>query len=230
MKSQFIKLLVFTFILTISKNSHAQNFILGIGDYINYANINRTNSPTIEPYGNIKGSPYILEEFEIGKIKLKDGKTYEGPLRYDIYANQFEFKTKEGEVYSIINPEKIEKISLSKKQFVFITDKAKSNTGNYCEVLVEGEYSLLVQHTVILKDPVPAKPYVDAKPARFVTKDDKFYIKNENSGLVEIKNKDVIVAIDPTRSADISKYINGSKIKVSNKSDLIELMNFLNAN
>ena len=89
---------------------------------------------------------------------------------------------------------------------------------------------MLAKHSVILKDPVPEKPYVAAKPATFVTKDDKFYLKNENSGFVEIKNKEVVTAIDPERSESISKFIKENKLKLSEKSDLIELVNFLNVN
>ncbi len=197
--------------------------------WYNYANINRTNSPANVPYEDIKGSPYIFGEFEVGKVKLKDMKTFEGPLRYDIYANQFEFKTKEGEVFSIVNTETIEKIYVGTRIFVYVVNNEETNAGNYFEVLVDGEYLLLDKHSAILKDLLPAKPYVDAKSAAFVTKEDKFCILNENTGLNEIKNKDVVIDIDPDRSADISKYIKGNKIKVSNKSDLIELMSFLNA-
>jgi len=229
MKIQFLKLLAFSFVLAVSERTQAQNnYLLGMGDYINYANINRTNSPANHSYSDIKGSPYLFEDFAIGKINLKDSKTYEGPLRYDIYANQFEFKTKEGEVYSIVNPETIEKINIDSRLFVYIINKEKSNSGSYFEVLVQGKYSLLLKHSAILRDPVPAKPYNDAKPATFITKEDDFYIRNENSGLFEIKNKDEVVAIDPMRSTEISKFMKGNKIKVSNKSDLINLTNFLN--
>lgn len=180
-------------------------------------------------YEDIKGSPYLFEKFETGRINLKDGKIYEGPLRYDMYANQFDFKTKEGDVFSVINPETIEKISIDKRLFVYMITDTKLNSGSFLEVLLEGKYSLLAKHHVILKDPVPAKPYIDAKPATFVLKDDIFYIRNENSGLVEIKNKEVVSAIDPNRSNDISKFIKVNKIKLSDKPDLIELVNFLNA-
>jgi hypothetical protein len=200
-----------------------------MGDYINYTNINRTNSPANVSYEDIKGSPYIFAEFETGRIKLKDMKTFEGPLRYDIYANQFEFKTKEGQIYSIVNPETIEKIYVDSRIFVYVVNNEKTNAGNYFEVLVDGEYSLLVKHSAILKDPVPAKPYVDGKPATFITKDDDFYLLNENSVLVQIRNKDSVIDIDQARSAEISKFIKEKKIKLSNKSDLIELTNLLNA-
>lgn len=231
MKSQFLKILAFSFVLIISVRTQAQvNYLLGMSDYINYANINRTNSPANVSYEDIKGSPYIFEEFEPGRIKLRDMKTFEGPLRFDIYANQFEFKTKEGQVYSIVNPETIEKIYVGSRIFIYVVSNEKTNTGNYFEVLVDGEYSLLVNHSAILKDPVPAKPYIDAKPATFVAKDDDFYILNEISGLVQIKNKDSFADINSDRSSEISKFIRDKKIKVSKKSDLIELVTFMNAN
>jgi hypothetical protein len=236
MKSQLLKLLVISILICNSLNLKAQNyivgdvnFVLGMKDYINYANINRTNSPANLPYENIKGSPFLFEDFVNGKVKLKDGKTYEGPLRYDIYADEIEFKTSEGEIYTVINPETIEKISLNEKQFIFIPKSNKSKQGGYFEVLVEGEYLLLTKHGVILKDPVPEKPYVAAKPATFITKDGKYYLQNENSGLVEIKNKEAVTSIDPNKSNDISKFIKENKLKLSDKTDLITLVNFLNA-
>jgi hypothetical protein len=231
MGTQLSKLLVISFIITFSINAQAQNnYLLGMGDYINYANISRTNSPANVSYEDIKGSPYLFEKFETGRINLREGKIYEGPLRYDMYANQFDFKTKEGDIFSVINPETIEKISIDKRLFVYKITDPKLNSGSFLEVLIEGKYSLLAKHYVILKDPVPAKPYIDTKPATFVMKDDIFYFQKENSVIVEIKSKDAVVAIDPNRSNEISKFIKENKIKLSDKADLIELVNFLNAN
>ena len=228
MKAKILILIVFTFVV-ISVKAQVQNYMLGVDEYIDYANIKRTNSPGSQPYDNIKGSPYLFEDFITGKIKLKDGKTYEGPLRYDIYANKIEFKSSAGEVFSVINPETIDKIFMNESRLIFIPDNKNVQEGNYYEVLIEGEFSLLVKHTTILKDPVPAKPYYAAKPAMFVTKENNFYLLSENSGLVEIKNKEDLAGIDTNRGDEISKYIKENKMKLSNRSDLIELTNFLNA-
>lgn len=236
MKSKFYKAIALFLLISSTVDLKAQNYIvgdlnfaLGMNDYINYANIKRTNSPANLPYEEIKGTPYIFENFATGKVKLKEGKTFEGPLRCDVYADEFEFKTKEGEIYTIINPETIDNISIDERKFVFVPDGKKTNSGNYFEVLLEGKYSLLTKHSVILKDPVPEKPYVPGKPATFVTKDDIFYVLNDKTGLVEIRNKEVLTGIDETRTESIKDFIKENKIKTSDKSDLIEMVNFLNA-
>lgn len=204
------------------------NFALGMNDYINYSNINRTNSPANLPYEDIKGSPYIFENFAIGKVKLREGKTFEGPLRCDIYAGEFEFKTKEGDIYTIINPEAIENISINDRKFIFIPDRKRAGSGDYFEVILEGNFSLLTKHNVVLKEPVPEKPYVPGKPATFVAKDDVFYVLNDKTGLIEIKNKESLTGIDKSRSENIKAFIKENKIKISDKTDLIEVTNFLN--
>lgn len=236
MKSQLLISIAFFFLMSCTVHSQAQNYIvgdvnfaLGMNDYINYTNIKRTNSPANLPYEDIKGSPFIFEDFATGKVKLKEGKTFEGPLRCDIYAGEFEFKTKEGEIYTIISPETIENISINDRKFIFIADSKKDNSGNYFEVLLDGKYSLIVRHSVYLKEPVPEKPYVPGKPATFVAKDDVYYILNDETGLVEIKNKEVLTGIDETRSENIKAFIKEGKIKISNKEDLIGMVNFLNA-
>jgi len=236
MKSKFFKAIALFLLISSTVDLKAQNYIvgdlnfaLGMNDYINYANIKRTNSPANLPYEEIKGTPYIFENFATGKVKLKEGKTFEGPIRCDVYAGEFEFKTKEGEIYTIINPETVDNISIDERKFVFISDGKKTNSGNFFEVLLEGKYSLLAKHSVILKDPVPEKPYVPGKPATFVTKDDIFYVLNDKTGLVEIRNKEVLTGIDEKRTESIKGFIKQNKIKTSDKSDLIEMVNFLNA-
>lgn len=235
MRSQYKISILFFLFVWFTVDLQAQNYIvgdlnfaLGMNDYINYTNIKRTNAPANLPYEDINGSPYIFENFATGKVKLKEGKTFEGPLRCDLYAGEIEFKTTDGEIYTIINPETIENININDRKFIYITSGKKANSG-YFEVIQEGEFSLLAKHSVILKDPVPEKPYVPGKPATFITKDDIFYVLNDKTGLVEIKNKEVLTGIDETRTESIKGFIKENKIKTSDKSDLIEMVNFLNA-
>lgn len=235
MKRQFLLSIFFFILISFTINIQAQNYIigdinfaLGMNDYINYSNINRTNSPTHLPYEDIKGSPYIFDDFATGKVKLRDGKTFVGPLRCDLYAGEIEFKTKEGDVFTIINPQTIETVNIENRVFVFRADGKNANSGNYFEVIKEGKYSLLARHTVILKDPVPEKPYVPGKPATFVAKDDVYYILKDESALVEIKNKEDLIGIDKNRSEKTKTFIKENKVKISDKDDLIAIVNFLN--
>ncbi|GAH71490.1 unnamed protein product, partial [marine sediment metagenome] len=53
---------------------------------------------------------------------------------------------------------------------------------------MDGDNKLLAKQKVLLLDAVPAKPYVDTKPAQFTKKNDSYYIKKKNLPAVKISN------------------------------------------
>jgi hypothetical protein len=206
----------------------AQQYIMGIGDYIDYANIDRNLNRNENSYANIQGSPFLFSNFKNGQIKLKDGKIYEGPLRYDIYADQIEFRTSTGDIFAVKNPETIDKVTLGDLQLkCFSTINGNSLDGIF-ELLAEGNYILFEKHVVILKDPVPPKPYVEPKPATFVKKKSEYLVMNPKGEFIPIANKKDFAAIYPGKKALIEKFVKENKIKISNKEDVVELVNFLN--
>ena len=98
---KIINFLIFLFILVVGINIinlNAQVHVGGIEEYIDYANITYATAGVNNSYENIAGSPFYFDEFIEGQIKLENGKIYQGPLRYDVYTYQIEFKTSNGKI------------------------------------------------------------------------------------------------------------------------------------
>ncbi|NOR76316.1 MAG: hypothetical protein GQ525_14315, partial [Draconibacterium sp.] len=91
-----------------------------------------------------------------------------------------------------------------------------------------GEYLLIEKHRVELKDAVAAKPYVEAKPASFVTKKSTYLILNLEGEFIEIDNKKDLLSLNTQKSNELGVFIKKNKIKTSKKEDLIKFTNFLN--
>lgn len=218
------------FILAISLLGSVSGFsqihIMGLGEFIDYANIDRTNPAAVSSYIDIKGSPFFNDEFIVGRLKLRNGKTYEGPLRYDIYSDQIEFKTENGEIYAVQNPEIIERISLNKSEFICIGEENDFPKGIY-EVLGTGKYVLYEKHMVELKDRVPPKPYVDAKPATFTKKASAFFLLNPNGEVIPLNSKKDLAALNQEKG--VGDYLKKNKLKTSDKDDVLKLVEFLNS-
>ncbi len=203
----------------------AQYPILELDDYVNYSHIERTmNRPT---YSNIKGSPFLHENFIEGQIKLDNGRTYQGPLRYDIYSDEIEFKTTDGDIYAVRNPETIQFATLGDVNFNYFEPGEFKDVKGFYQLLIIGDYFLYKKYLVELKDPEAARPYVEAKPARFEIKDSKYYIMDADGFFTEIKNKKDLVL--PGLNANKQEsFIKSNKISHKDENDLIEFVNFLN--
>ena len=221
-------ILILVITLSVINNSEAQVQIGGLQEYVDYANINISDNRVNNPYAKFKGSPFLTADFNSGQIKLNNGKTYEGLLRYDIYTDQIEFKTADDNIYAVENPEVLGKITINSLQFISFSEIEGSSLSGIYEVLADGEYLLIEKHKVELKDPVAAKPYVEAKPASFSTRKSKFFILNLEGEFIEINNKKDLLTLNTQKSNEVEKFIKKNKIKISKKKDLIKFVDFLN--
>jgi len=218
-----------TFILFTTSISKAQIYVGGLDQYMDYANISRNSAGPNNKYSDMAGTPFLNDDFETGKVKLRNGKTYEGPLRYDIYSDQIEFQTTDGNVYEIRNPETVEKITIGDQNFLcFFKEEGRKLEGIY-EELVNGDLTLLAKHRVYLKDAVPAKPYIEARPATFIKKKSEYIIVDTEGDVIPVKNKKDVLGLEGG-SGDIKAYIKKNKIQVSNEKDLVALIAYLNEN
>lgn len=206
--------------------SFTQNYINELDDYINYANIER-NSAQPSSYENVQGSPFLNKDFVDGEIKLNIGKTYKGPLRYDIYADEIEFVTSDKVIYTVKNPETIQLVILGDSKFNYFPPGEFKGVKGYYEVLVIGDYSLFEKYQIALKEPQAARPYVEAKPAKFLQQDSKFLIMDPDANFIEINNKKDLLLKDLDQNI-LEAYLKKNKIKPSDKADLTSFVKFLN--
>lgn len=182
-------------------------------------------------YQVIAGNPFMFKDFENGSIKLKDDGIYTGELRFDKYAGEIHFK-KDEEIYAIAFPEKIEYIEIEGIRFIYsdyqMSKPEPTIKGTYFIDLVDNQCKLLVKKGAIIKEAVPSRGIVDAKPARFMDKSDSYFVKIGDNPAIEIKNKKSLVSIFNNKALEIKRFLDTEKISIRNQEDLVKLVNYYN--
>lgn len=179
---------------------------------------------------DIEGSPYLNYEFINGNVYTKSKTQYTDiPLRYNIYNDEVEFKSLEGSIEAITDPETIEKVTVGDNVLVYIpylTFK-KTNQG-FFKLITDGPTKLYARANIQYKEPVPAAPYKDAEPAKFVKKEDTYYIRFGEEAAQLIENKKDLVKVFPDHKKEIAAFIKNNKINHRKEDKLKELVDYYN--
>ncbi|MDX1285395.1 MAG: hypothetical protein R3182_10290, partial [Draconibacterium sp.] len=213
MKQLTILMLSFFFFPVLS---YAQVLVGGMDEYIDYANIVRNSSGPNNKYSEMAGIPFLNEDFEMGTVKLRNGQLYKGPLRYDIYADEIEFKTKDGKIYEIRNPETVEKVAIGERKFLCFAKEEGRNMDGLFEELVNGDFTLLSKHRVYLKDAVPAKPYVEPKPATFIKKKSNYLVIDTEGDVISVASKQDLLIL-ASNTSEAKSFIKKNKVKIGDE-------------
>jgi len=205
---------------------YAQDIGSGLEEYIKHARVNRdAEKPVLYEY--VQGSPYLHESFEDARIALDIGKTFEGPVRYDIYADQIEFKNAANEIFIVQNPKAIRMLMWGDSKFNYFEPGEFPEMRGFYELLVIGNYSLYKKYQILLKNPEAAGPGFQTSVARFIPQDSKYYMMDPDANFTEINNKkDLLV---PGRDKnELGKFIKNNKINPKKENDLVRFTEFLN--
>lgn len=204
----------------------AQEIIPGINEHIKHANIGSKAEKQID-YKYVQGSCYLNDRFTDARITLNTGQTFKGPVRYDIFADQIEFKNEANEIYTVQNPGIIRTVYMDSIKFNYFEPGDFEDVKGFYQLLVLGEYSLFRKYQILLKNPEAAGPGSFSNAARFIPLDSKYYIMDPDANFREITNKKDLLL--PGRdAAELEKFIKDSKIKVKEEKDLIRFTEFLN--
>ncbi len=175
-------------------------------------------------YKDIKGSPYLVNNYDNGVVHMKDGNSYMIPLKYDIYKNTFEFK-EENSGLEIDKPEDILKIELGTRTYVYYKlNKRKL----FVEMIAIGEKSLVCVRQVTLKKAEEPAPYKEPKPAQFIKEKEQYFIVDSDNKAHFIRNKKTLLKGFSEKKIEIAKYIKGEKINYKKRLDLKKVVEYYN--
>lgn len=180
---------------------------------------------------DIKGSPYLNDEFVEGSIYTVQRLKYSNiPLRYNIYNNDLEFKTPNGEVQALATPEIVEKAEFGDYNLVYSpysqTNKTKKG---FFLVLEQGKASLYAKPGILFQEPTEPAAYKEAEPAKFVRKADEYYIRIGAEQAILINNKKDLIAAFPDNQDKIESFVNKNKIKTNKPESLKEVVKYYNS-
>lgn len=201
-------------------------------DYINQLRLDRDREGMNKNmYKDVEGSPFLPREFSDGKIQVRDEGLYGGKLRYDMYANEIQYIANKN-VYAVAYPEDIEFIEIKDLKFIytpyFLAPSGSDLRESWFVVLMNGNCKLLTIKEVLLLDAEAEKPYIPAKPARFIQKKESYYIKKKNLPAVMISNRKSLIEILKDKETEVLRFIKKEKISHKNPEGLKKLIGYYN--
>lgn len=204
----------------------AQEIVPGLNEHIKHAPPDGEAEKPVD-YKYVQGSCYLKDGFIDGRIALNTGQTFESPVRYDIFADQIEYKNEANEIFTVQNREIIRTVYIDSLKFKYFEPGDFENAKGFYELLVLGDYSLYRKYQILLKNPEAAGPGSYSTAARFIPMDSKYYIMDPDDNFTEIiDKKDLLI---PGRDTEeLEKFIKANRIKPKEVKDLISFTAFLN--
>ncbi|ASB50932.1 hypothetical protein [Alkalitalea saponilacus] len=183
-------------------------------------------------YSQIDGSPYLNEDFKTGVVVINDTLIFEDiPMRYNIFSDRIEYKNDQDQVLELdtrrINKYdfKIDDLHLSLKEY---TDGDLVLFG-LLEVLEKGEVTLYRKYHVEMQEATPPKGFQEARPNRFVRRNDKNLISIGDDLPMMINNRRDFNGIIELIDADLDSYLRNNKVRFRSEDSILELVSYINS-
>ncbi len=183
---------------------------------------------------NIKGTPFIFEDFVTGKIVFESGKNIVGDFRMDLYAHKIQTKNNDGKIFEISIDNTFELIIDGKKYSFHELDLIETN--NFVilrECLKLENISLYEFYNKNLKKPIEVtgsaanSGYGKTADPEWV--DQSTYIIYYKNKYFEVpKNHKKMIGLKVFNEYDYTKFMNDKKINLKKEEDLKQLIAFFN--
>lgn len=187
-------------------------------------------------FKDVKGSPYLVANFEKSTIYADDQRIGTYYARYNAYAQEIELKktTLEEEPYVSLRKDEKFRIVFDDKEIRYITfidDKGRKQ-GDYLISITEGDrYTLHKRYKVNFVEGKEAEnSMVNAIPNRF-TNTTEFYVKDAGTNLISYvptKRSKLIALFKDSDKIQITTAIKKKGLNIKQEQDLITLFNFAN--
>ena len=184
-------------------------------------------------YSQVKGSPYLNEEWQDSKVWI-EGDTVAGSffMRYNIYGNEMQF-IYGSDTFAVSNPLSIERIEIDQRVFEYLAFDHHDNANMaYFEVLVDGDYRLLVRYEVRLDAGRQAMtPYHPQNDSDHFVQIKTFYIQQPgqpNPQELPDSRKDWL-KLAGEDEAGLKMFFEENRIRFHRESDLIRIIEQLNS-
>lgn len=223
------------FVLVNISYVQSQVQVIGTASMLNQLRLNESiNKVNGINYSDIDGDPYLFKHFEEGRVTMKNGDIFKSNLRFDIHASEMQFRIKEN-IYALTKQDDIQSIEIGTMKFLY-SNYQSSKAGNkqpvysYFEVVREGAVKLLEKKNIRIQDPEPPKLYQEAKPAKFIIKDETFFLKSGDLPAVKIKSQKDIKSFfaGNAKVSEITSFLKKEKLNCNKKDDLIQIVDFVN--
>lgn len=216
-------------LLLVSQLIYAQD-VLNLQEFYKQFQTSKVQQGIINPMIAVEGSPHASIDFVAGTVITKSDIRYEQvPLRFNIYANEMEFKTADGSVFFLAMPEIINEILINGDKYVYVpyTYGGRLLRG-YFRIAAAGKASLLIRQNINLKEAEPPAPYKEAQPARFIKMPDEYFVRIGEAEAVKISNRKELLTALSDKSSQMDLFIKKNKTKFNREEDLLQAIKYYN--
>ncbi len=179
---------------------------------------------------DIKGTPYLTEDFVPGKLSTTDGLINENiPLRYNAYSDDLEFK-KGNEIY-IVDPKSIvKKAEFGGTVFGYSSYLygGKILTG-FFKILAEGKARLMARYVIVFLDKEEQKAYAEPKPARFDEARKEYYISIDEDPAKLFTSKKGLLDLLGDKKKEVENYFSKNKLTAKGEEQYIKIVSYYNS-
>lgn len=221
------QIILFFFLFTLS--NHSQDLI-SVHNSGNFQLIQKLSFYDI----NIKGSPFIYEDFVTGQIVFESGKNITGDFRMDLHAHKIQTKNNDGKIFEISIDSTFELIISGKKYSFHELDLVETN--NFIilrECLKLENISLYEFFNKDLKKPIEVtgsaanSGYGKTADPEWV--DQSVYIIYYKNKYHEVpKNHKKMIGLKLFNEKTYTKFRKENKINLKKEEDLKQLITFFN--
>lgn len=181
---------------------------------------------------NIDGSPYLNDDFINGTVFTTSKLQYvDIPLRYNIFNDDLEFRTNNNQVMAMATPEIIERVSFGEYEMAYVpfASQKKIKRG-FFKVVISGNISFYARPQILYQQPVEPGAYKEAKPAKFASKPDTYYLRNGMNEAIKVDKKSEVIDFFPAHNDEVAAFIKKNKIKTTKEDGLKKLVEYYNSN
>jgi len=218
-------------LMILTGSLRAQTMMNGLMDDFRFKKITEgTYAGNSLKLSDIKGTPFLEEDFNPGKITTRDGVVYTDiPLRYNGYTDDLEFRKGEDN-YNIDPKTNVKRAEFGGRTFSCLSyDDGKKIKDGFFEILTEGKAILLVKYTVKFLEKDEVKAFAEPKPARFDPALKEYYITIDNAPAQLISNKKGLLEMFGDKKGSVETYISKNKIPVRGDDALTKIVVYYNS-
>lgn len=188
-----------------------------------------TNSKKVDKkrYKDIKGSPYLLEEWYPGIIISREAERIEvAALNYNAYTNTFEVKQEER--FIELDPTWYEQIILhseGESPATFQKGIHPSLKGNFTQILYKGKGQLYKQSESKISKKTFHNVGKTIHVEQFVRRTTYHWVEGDAHKSFKLNKKSIVKSLGKNKGID--SYLKKNKLKLNKEEHLVKLFSFL---
>ncbi len=178
----------------------------------------------------IAGNPYLNRNFKEGKLISRYNMKFPAvPLRYNIFTDNIEYKSTNGNVYALKGQNKIKSYEIGDTTLIYSPYYKSKNklASGYFQVLVQGNTKALIKYTVYLLQAHPTQPYKPAEPERYTDVIKSLYLKVDSSAAIPVSKAKAILHLFPKYKSQLSRYIKDENLRIRKQADFVKLVKYI---